>query len=132
VKLSKNKINIIPALFASSLDIFFTLFYQKASFWKGDHSTVNEANPIGNYLSTYSFLGLPLICLVWLIIIYFAGLNLPEKLREIFLLFCVIAHSWGAASWIDNRFGYWSVIVLFILNSSIYILIKNKVKGQIE
>ena len=124
-KLDK-KINLVPALFAASVDIFFTLFYQKTSFWRGE-SVVNESNPFGRFLSSYSSLGLPLICLIWLVIIWFAGLQLPKRIQEFFLLFCVIAHSWGAASWIDHRFGWWSAIVIFVINSSIYIAVKNKI-----
>lgn len=129
VTTNKSLARSLPALFAALVDISFTLSFQKSNYWAGNGKAVNEANPIGHLLAGIHYLGLPLICFIWLFTIPVAVRYLPKNVGEIFTLFCMIAHSWGAASWIENRIGFWSVLILFVVNSTIYIFAKNKSHG---
>lgn len=126
----KDKIvSILPAFIAASFDIFLTIFYQSQEYWNGDLSKGNEGNPIGASFMKGHVSGIFFICGIWLIMIVLAGFYLPKKLKDIFVVFCIIAHSWGASTWIDDQFGYWSVIVLFLINASIYSLVKQSSKA---
>jgi hypothetical protein len=64
--------------------------------------------------------GLFIISALWLTMIALLGYFLPNKIKKIFLLFCVIAHSYGASTWISPRYGFWWVMLLILFNSILY------------
>ena len=120
----KSKIRyLIPAYIASIIDITLTITHQPPGYWHGDLSKANEGNPIGGTLMKMDVSGIFVISGIWLLIIGVLGYYLPGKLSKIFLLFVVIAHSYGASTWIDEFYGFWSSMLLILFNSVIYILI---------
>ena len=112
---------IIPAMTASIIDILITIFHQHPDYWQGDLSKANEGNPIGGTLMQQHVSGIFVISGVWLILIVLLGYYLPARLSKVFLLFVLIAHSYGACSWISPRYGFWWAMVLILFNSILYV-----------
>ncbi|AGA76581.1 hypothetical protein [Echinicola vietnamensis] len=114
---------LIPAFWASIFDIAVTIYHQPATYWSGNLKHYNEGNPIGAFFMSNHVYGLFLICGIWLVLIYIIGKSLKGKAQKIFLLFVVIAHSFGASTWISSRYGFWFAMLLIAFNSSLYIFI---------
>lgn len=123
---------LIPALWASIFDIFITSFLQDPEYWKGDLSKGNEGNPIGAWFMSQHVSGLFIISAIWIILIGVLGYYLPAKLRRIFLLFVLIAHSYGASTWLYRFYGFWSLIIFILFNSILYVLIEDYVNKKNE
>ena len=52
-KIDKSRLlPIIPALWASLLDIYETIFGQPAGYWNGNLNIANERDPIGSFFMT--------------------------------------------------------------------------------
>lgn len=115
---------IIPALWASIIDIGATIFGKPAGYWKGDLHIANERNPIGSFFMAHHTSGLFIISAVWIILIVALGYYLPRKISKIYLLFVLIAHSWGASSWIPKEYNFLGSISLFLFNAILYIMIE--------
>jgi hypothetical protein len=131
--LRKNRLLfLIPALWASLFDIAITIFHQPKEYWNGDLSKANEGNPIGALFMKNHVSGLFIISGLWIIAIAILGYFLPTQLRKIFLLFCLIAHSFGASTWLSNRYGFWYAITFILFNSILYCTIDNMVDKKIN
>lgn len=130
MKKSHKLLLLIPALWASIFDIFITTAYQTPDYWAGDLAKAKEGNPIGNWFMSQHVSGLFIISAFWVILIGVLGYYLPSKFRKIFLLFCLMAHSYGASTWLNVFFGFWSLIVFIFFNSVLYILIQDYVKKK--
>jgi hypothetical protein len=115
--------SLIPAYIASVIDIGITIIHQSPEYWSGDLTKANEGNPIGNTLMQMNVSGIFIISGIWLLLIAPLGYYLPKKLSKVFLLFVLIAHSFGASTWLSPRYGFWSAMALILFNSIIYILI---------
>ncbi|MEM7548178.1 MAG: hypothetical protein AAF363_00780 [Bacteroidota bacterium] len=130
----KNKaaklICLIPALFASILDITVTIVHQDPEYWQGNLSKANEGNPLGAVLMANSVYGLFLISGIWIAIIIVAGYYLPRLVSRIFILFVVIAHSYGASTWISSRYGFWWAMLVIFTNALIYVLVEERAKAR--
>ena len=128
--MKKQKIvSLIPALWASLFDTIITILYQPKEYWQGNLDKANEENPIGKFIMQYHVSGLFIVCFIWIITLCLLGYYLPKKLSQIFLLFILIVHSWGASSWILMNFGFWYVIGFILFNSILFYKIeeyKNK------
>ena len=124
---------LIPAFSASIIDIAVTVIHQAPEYWAGNLAKANEGNPIGNLMMKNHVSGIFVISGFWLILIGVAGYHLPRKWSRIFLLFAVIAHSWGASTWISPRYGFWWAMTLIAFNTIVYILIDelNKQKSTL-
>ncbi len=121
---------LIPALWASIFDIFITSFWQDPEYWKGDLSKAKESNPIGEWFMSQHVSGLFVISIIWIILIGVLGYYLPAKLRKVFLLFVLIAHSFGASTWLARYHEFWSAIIFILLNSVLYVLIEDYVNSK--
>jgi len=121
---------LIPALWASIFDIFITTFFQNPDYWKGDLSKAKEGNPIGAWFMSQHVSGLFIISIIWVILIGVLGYYLPAKLRKIFLLFVLIAHSFGASTWLANRYPFWIPIAFIFFNTVLYCLIEDYVNKK--
>ncbi len=115
---------LIPALWACFLDELFTIVYQPASYWSGNLDLANEANPIGAFVMRNYVSGIFIISVLWLIIIAFVGYYLPRKWSKIFALFILLIHSREASSLLMSRYGFWSAIILFAVNSIFFVLME--------
>ena len=125
--MKKNKLrNLIPAYIASIVDITLTIVNQAPEYWQGDLSKANEGNPIGGTLMAMNVSGIFVISGIWLIIIGPLGYHLPGKLSRIFLLFVLVAHSYGASTWISPRYGFWASMLLILFNAVIYVLVDER------
>lgn len=111
---------LIPALWASLFDIAITIIHQSAEYWKGNLSKANEANPIGKLFMEHHTSGLFVLSALWIGVIILLGYFLPARLARIFLLFCVMAHSFGASTWISRHYGFWYVMIFILFNSILY------------
>lgn len=116
---------IIPAIWAALFDIFITIFHQSPAYWNGDLNQANEGNPIGAFVMANHVSGLFVISAIWLILIAILGYKLPHKLARIFLLFALIAHSYGASTWLSNHYGFWSAIAFILFNSILYFMMED-------
>jgi hypothetical protein len=116
--------SLIPAFCASIIDIIVTVVHQAPAYWAGNLSHANEGNPIGNLMMKNHVSGIFVISGIWLILIGLMGYHLPRKWSKVFLLFAVIAHSYGASTWISPRYGFWWAMALIAFNTIVYILIE--------
>ncbi len=123
-------IRLIPALSASLIDIAVTVIHQAPEYWAGNLSRAIEGNPIGNVMMKNHVSGIFVISGIWLVLIGFLGYHLPRKWSRIFLLFAVVAHSYGASTWISPRYGFWWAMALIAFNTTLYILIEESNKSK--
>lgn len=118
---------LIPALWTSLFDITITTIHQSKEYWSGNLQKANEGNPIGAIFMEKHVYGLFFISIIWIIIIGLLGFYLPRKISRVFLLFCIIAHSFGASSWLSNIYGFWVAMTFILFNSILYFEIEDKV-----
>ncbi len=116
---------LVPALWTSIFDITITVIHQSKEYWDGDLTKANEGNPIGALFMKNHVSGLFVISGLWIIAIGLLGYFLPRQASKIFLLFCVIAHSFGASTWLSTRYGFWYVITFILFNSNLYCVVDN-------
>ena len=74
---------LVPALWASFIDIFVTIFYQPAEYWNGNLAKADEANPFGGFLMHQHVSGIFIICGLWLVLIGVLGFYLPKKISTL-------------------------------------------------
>jgi hypothetical protein len=127
--------NLIPAYIASIIDISITIAHQSPEYWQGDLTQANEGNPIGGSLMAMDVSGIFIVSGVWLLLIGPLGYYLPRKISKVFLLFVLVAHSYGASTWISPRYGFWAAMLLILINSAIYVIVdemnkKEKIKSK--
>lgn len=125
-------INLAPALFASLIDITITIVHQPKEYWNGNLSEANEGNPIGATLMVNHISGIFLISGLWIILIIVVGYYLPNRLSKYFLLFTLIAHSYGASTWISPRYGFWFAMALILFNTTTYLLADDMIGERIN
>lgn len=121
---------LIPSLWASIFDIFITSFWQDLRYWKGDLTKAKEGNPIDAWFMSQHVSGLFIISTIWVILIGVLGYYLPRKLSKIFLLFTLIAHSYGSSTWLFQFYGFWSAIIFIFINTVLYVLIDEYVNQE--
>jgi hypothetical protein len=117
---------LIPALWTSLFDITITTVHQPKEYWSGNLQKANEGNPIGAIFMQNHVYGLFFISIIWILIIGLLGYYLPLKVSRVFLLFCIIAHSFGASSWLSNIYGFWVAMIFILFNSILYFIIEDK------
>jgi|GEM_PF-784435 len=126
---SKTKLlPLIPVLWASVFDIFITTVYQPKEYWQGNLDIATEGNPIGALFMKHHVSGLFVISGIWLILIVLLGYHLPRKFSRVFLLFALIAHSFGASTWLSMHWGFTSTMLFILLNSVLYLAIDEYVR----
>ena len=121
---------LIPALWASLFDAIITIKGQREEYWDGNLNMANEANPIGNFMMKHHVSGIFVICGLWLILIGILGYYLPKKIARVFLLFVLMAHSWGASTWISMEYGFWFVMILILFNSILFYKIDDEINNE--
>ncbi|MBD2756878.1 hypothetical protein [Spirosoma validum] len=120
----KNKFLIlIPAYWACLFDEAITIVHQPAAYWNGNLNRANEANPIGALFMKSHVSGIFLLSILWLIAIGVIGYFLPLRYLKIFAVFVLLAHTWGAASWLSQFYGFWYVIFFVLINSILFVRI---------
>lgn len=119
-KVLHNFIMLIPAFWAAIFDMTITVIYQPREYWNGNLNIANEANPIGAFAMKHHISGFFIICLLWLLLIFFIGSKLKGKNLFTFTLFVVMCHTWGGSSWIMNQFGFIFVMIYIFLNSILF------------
>lgn len=125
-------INLAPALIASLIDITITIVHQPEEYWEGNLDKANEGNPIGATFMANHVSGIFTISGIWIILIIVLGYYLPMKISRYFLLFTLIAHSYGASTWISPRYGYWSAMVLILFNTTTYLVAHDILNSRTE
>ncbi len=126
---------LIPALWASLFDTIITIKGQSEEYWNGNLNMANERNPIGNFMMKNHVSGIFIISILWLILIGILGYYIPKKYSRIFLLFALIAHSFGASSWLSMNYGFWTAILFILFNAILFYKIEdlmNKKNVKIE
>lgn len=123
--LNSKLILLIPAYWACLFDVVITIIKQSDEYWKGDLSKANEGNPIGAFAMAYHTSGLYVICALWLILIAIIGCKLSNRKLKIFALFVLIAHSFGASSWLSQYYGFCYAIIFILINSILFIEFEN-------
>lgn len=111
---------LIPAFWASGFDIAISIIQQPKEYWAGDLLASNEGNPVGKFMMMKHVSGIFVVSFSWLVVITCLGYYLPNKLSRIFLVFVLIAHSYGAATWINRAYGFWVEILFFIFNAFLF------------
>ena len=125
-------INLAPALIASLIDITVTIVHQPMEYWEGNLNKANEGNPIGATLMVNHVSGIFLISGILVVLIIVLGYYLPNKISKYFLLFTLIAHSYGASTWISPRYGFWSSMALILFNTITYLIAKEVIDSRTE
>ncbi|MBC5836248.1 hypothetical protein G6N05_15295 [Flavobacterium sp. F372] len=123
--LNSKLILLIPAYWTCIFDIIITIINQSDEYWKGNLSKANEGNPIGAFMMANHTSGIFIVCALWLILIGIIGLKLSNRKLKFFALFVLIAHSFGASSWLSNYYGFWYAIIFIFINSIMYIEFEN-------
>ena len=123
---------LIPAFWASLVDIAVTIVHQSPEYWSGNLAKANEGNPIGNIMMKSHVSGIFVISGIWLVLIGLVGYKLPQKWSRVFLLFVVIAHSYGACTWISGRYGFWWAMALIATNTILYVAMDEFRKPKAE
>lgn len=121
---------LIPALWASLVDITITITHQAKEYWQGNLEMANEGNPIGNFMMRNHVSGIFIVCGTWLILIGVLGYFLPRKISKVFLLFVLMAHSWGASTWLSPRYGFWSAIIFILINAILFYKIDDMINKK--
>ena len=122
---------LIPALWASLFDAIITITHQPKEYWNGNLNLANEANDIGNFMMKQHVSGIFIVCGVWLILIGILGYYIPEKYSRIFLLFVLIAHSFGASTWLSYNYGFWTSIVFILFNAILFYKVEDLINKKI-
>jgi hypothetical protein len=123
-------LSFIPAYWAALFDIVITIVHQPDEYWQGNLTKANEANPFGAYMMANHVSGIFVISFIWLIIIGVVGRLLPYKFARVFLLFVLIAHSWGASSWLSMYYGFWSVLAFILVNAVLFYVVDDLVAAR--
>ena len=127
---------IVPAFWAALFDICVTIYHQPREYWEGNLKAGTEGNPIGAVFIANHVSGLFVISFAWLVLISVLGYYLPRKIARVFLLFTLIAHSYGASTWLSRFYGFWWVILFILTNSILFYLALDMVnklrKGERE
>jgi len=127
----KNKLLLlVPALWTSVFDVTITIIHQSKEYWDGDLTKGNEGNPIGALFMKSHVSGLFIISVLWIIAIGLLGYFLPRHIKKVFLLFCILAHSFGASTWLSGRYGFWYAMTFILFNSILYSVVDNIVGRQ--
>ena len=121
---------LIPALWASLFDAVITILHQPKEYWNGNLNVANEANDIGNFMMKQHVSGIFIVCGIWLILIGILGYYIPKKYSRIFLLFVLIAHSFGASSWLSNNYGFWTAIIFILFNAILFYKIEDLINKR--
>lgn len=121
---------LIPALWACLFDTAITILHQPENYWKGDLTLANEGNPIGAFFMKYHTSGIFIISFLWIILVAALGYYLPRKISRVLLLFTLIAHSYGASTWLSNRYGFWYVIIFILFNSFLFYVAEDRLSKQ--
>ena len=106
---------LIPALWASVFDTVITVVHQSKEYWSGDLKEANEGNPIGALFMKYHVSGLFILSALWWVLIGVLGYYLPGKISRVFLLFVLMAHSFGASTWLAGRHGFLFMLLHFFI-----------------
>ena len=112
---------LIAPVWACVVDAIVTAVNQPEGYWQGELYKAREGNPIGGPLMEQYAYALFGISAIWLIIIAALGSFLPRNAGRVFTLFVVLAHTWGAGSWISSNYGFWWVILIALVNASLFI-----------
>lgn len=123
--LNSKLILLLPAYWACLFDEIITIINQSDEYWKGDLGKANEANPIGAFMMANHTYGIFIICGLWLILIGIIGFTLSDRKLKIFALFVLIAHSFGASSWLSYYYSFWFSILFIFINSVMFIECEN-------
>lgn len=121
---------LIPAFWTCLFDTIITIVHQSKDYWTGDLKKANEGNPIGSFFMQNHVSGIFVISIFWLILIGLLGYFLPRRFSRIFLLFTVIAHSFGASTWLSSRYGFWYAIFFILFNSFLYYFVDDVVNKK--
>ncbi|MCP2029352.1 hypothetical protein L1276_004536 [Flavobacterium sp. HSC-32F16] len=123
--LNSKLILLIPAYWACLFDEIITIINQSDEYWKGDLSKADEGNPIGAFMMANHTSGLFIICALWLVLIGVIGYNLSNRKLKIFALFVLIAHSFGASTWLSFHYNFWFAIAFIFINAVLFVEIEN-------
>ena len=121
---------LIPALWASLFDITITIVHQSKEYWNGNLNMAKEGNPIGNFMMKNHVSGIFVISILWLILIGILGYYIPKKYSRVFLLFVLIAHSFGASTWLSNNYGFWTAIIFILFNAILFYKIEDLINKR--
>nr|WP_319401686.1 hypothetical protein [uncultured Carboxylicivirga sp.] len=125
MKKKEKLVLLIPALWTSFIDTTVTIAGQPKDYWNGNLQKANEANPIGQLFMQNHVSGIFILCGAWIITIGFIGYYLPQKLSRIFLLFVLIAHSYGASTWLTMNYGFLLAMLFIAFNSILFYKIQD-------
>lgn len=113
-----------PAYWACLFDEAIPIIYQPKAYWDRNLKMANEANPIGSFLMKSHISGIFLIAFIWLVVIGLISYFIPLKYLKTFVLFVLLAQTWGASSWFSQYYGFWSAITFIAFNSILFIKIE--------
>jgi len=120
--------SLIPALWACLFDIVITILHQPTEYWSGDLNQANEGNPFGAFFMKTHISGIFTISAVWIILVIALGYFLPRRTARVFLLFTLIAHSFGASTWLSGRYSFWFAMLFILFNSILFYMVEDTYK----
>lgn len=79
----------------------------------------------------YHVSGIFIVSGLWLVAIGILGYYLPRKVSRVFLLFTLIAHSFGASTWLSMKYGFWYALMFILFNAYIlFYIVEDLVKKE--
>ncbi|UOK42242.1 MULTISPECIES: hypothetical protein [Flavobacterium] len=123
--LNSKLILLIPAYWACLFDVIITIVNQSDEYWKGNLSRANEGNPIGAFMMANHTSGIFIISFIWLLLIGIIGYNLSKRKLKTFALFVMVAHTFGASTWLSGYYNFWYAIIFILINSIMFIEIND-------
>ncbi|CAH8295886.1 hypothetical protein EV196_1135 [Mariniflexile fucanivorans] len=123
-------LTLIPALWTSLFDSIITIVNQPKEYWDGDLDVANEANSIGYFIMKQHVSGIFILCGIWLILIGIIGYYLPKKYSRVFLLFVLMAHTFGAGNWLIMNYGFWTAIIFVLFNTILFYKIQDLINRK--
>ena len=126
----KKLLALIPALWTSLFDAIITITHQPKEYWNGNLNVANEANSIGSFMMKQHVSGIFIISGIWLILIGIIGYYLPKKYSRFFLLFVLMAHSFGAGNWLIQNYGFWTAVIFILFNTILFYKIEDLINEK--
>ncbi len=112
----------LPPITLCAFDGCLTLWGQPASYWAGDHATVNEGNPLAAWLLTMHPLAFIAAGVPYLLLIAGAILWLPRRCSGAAAVLISLSHAVGVVAWTGVFLGESSVPLPLLIPASVVLL----------
>lgn len=94
-------VKLFPVILVMFIDLTLTLCLQPSEYWD-DYSLYREGSPLGRILLKAGPEYFVISSILYMIFCPVVITKLPKRLGKMVIIFLIIAHSWGASSWVGD------------------------------